>query len=102
MSSTSEKGLAKTLGNFNSLTSFCIGHGSKYAPTRKELQVPQLQAMHLSAKGQLGLVITAAAANTTAINTRQLVFEPLKNRAKQVVNSLASCGADGKIIDDAK
>ncbi len=102
MSSTSEKGLAKMLGNFNSLTSFCTGYGAKYVPSRKALQVPQLQALHLNAKGQLALVHTAAAANTTAINQRQLVFEPLKDRAKQVVNSLASSGADDKIVEDAK
>ena len=102
MSSTSEKGLAKTLGNFNSLISFCTGYGGKYVPSRKALEVPQLQALHLNAKGQLALVHTAAGANATAINQRQLVFEPLKDRANKVVYSLASSGADDKIIADAK
>jgi hypothetical protein len=102
MSSTSEKGLAKMLGNFNSLISYCTGYGSKYVPSNKTLQVPQLQALHLNAKGQLMLVHTAAGANTTAINQRQLVFEPLKDRAKKVVYSLASCGADAKITEDAE
>lgn len=102
MSSTSEKGLAKTLANFNSLISYCTGYGSKYVPSRKALELPQLQALHLGAKGQLTLVHTAAAASTTAINERQLVFEPLKDRAKKVVNSLASCGANAKIVDDAE
>ena len=102
MSSTSEKGLAKMLGNFNSLISACIGYEGKYVPSRKALQVPPLQALHLSAKGQLTLVHTAAVADTKAVNERQLIFEPLKNRAKQVVYSLASSGADAKIVEDAK
>jgi hypothetical protein len=102
MSSTSEKGLAKMLGNFNSLISACIGYGAKYAPTRKLLLVPQLQALHASAKNQLTLVHNAAGADTNAVNARQLVFEPLKDRANQVVYSLASSEADAKIVLDAK
>lgn len=102
MSSTSEKGLAKMLGNFNSLISACTGYGGKYVPGRKQLQLPQLQALHLNAKGQLTLVHTAAAADTKAVNERQLVFEPLKDRANQVVYSLASSEADAKIVEDAK
>ena len=101
MSSTSEKGLAKMLGNFNSLISACTGYGGKYVPSRKALEVPQLQALHGNAKGQLTGVHTAAAADTKAVNERQLVFEPLKNRANQVVYSLASSEADAKIVEDA-
>ena len=48
------------------------------------------------------LVHTAAGTNTTAINQRQLVFEPLKDRAKKVLYSLASSGANAKIIEDAE
>jgi hypothetical protein len=102
MSSTSEKGFAKMLGNFNSLISYCTGYGGKYVPSRKALQVPQLQALYQSAQGQLAAVKTAEAANAINVNQRQLVYEPVKDRAKKVLYSLASCGADVKIIDDAK
>ena len=102
MSSTSEKGLAKTLGNFNSLIAYCTGYGSKYVPSRKALEVPQLQALYQSAQGQLATVKTAEATNAVNVNQRQLIFEPVKERAKKVLYSLASSGADVKIIDDAK
>ena len=63
MSSTSEKGYPKMLGNFNSLISFCSGQGGKYMPVRKALQVPQLQVLYQSAQGQLAAVKAAEATN---------------------------------------
>lgn len=102
MSSTSEKGYAKMLGNFNSLISYCTGYGGKYMPSLKMLQVPQLQALHLNAQAQLAAVKRAEAANTILVNLRQHIYEPVKDRAKKVLYSLASSGADAKIIEDAK
>ena len=102
MSSTSEKGFAKMVGNFKSLISYCTGYGSKYVPSRKALEVPQLQALQQSVQNELAAVKNAETTDALEVNQRQMVFEPVKDRAKKVLYSLASSGTNVKIIDDAK
>ncbi len=102
MSSTSEKGYAKTVGNFEDLISACNGFGSKYVPSRKALETANLQTLHQSAVAAIKDVSTAKAAKIIAVNQRQLVFEPIKSLATKVINALIACAADKKMVADAR
>jgi len=102
MSSTSETGLAKMVGNFNDLIAFTIGWGSKYVPSQKALEVANLQTVYQQAMVVLKDVKTLKSTNDLAVNKRQLIFEPVKKMATRVLNALASAEVDKKIIADAK
>lgn len=102
MASTSETGLAKMVGNFNSLISFAIGWEGKYVPSQKALAVANLQTVHQNAVAVLKEVKTLKSTFDIAVNKRQLAYEPVKSLSTRVVNALASSEADKKIIADAK
>lgn len=101
MSSTSETGLAKVLGNFNDLISFCIGWGDKYVPSQKMLEIANLQSLHQQVTAVNKQVKTAKSTFDKAVNLRQIAFEPVQKLSTRVLNSLASSGADKKAVADA-
>lgn len=102
MSSTSETGMAKMVGNFNNLISVCIGWADKYVPSQKALEVANLQTVYVQAVAAIKAVNTAKSPFDLAVNKRQLVFEPVKTLATRIVNALISSEADKKIIADAR
>lgn len=102
MASTSETGHPINVANFEDLISRCIGYGVIYNPTKPVLQVPALQALRLTAQGNLTAVNSAIVVIINAINARQLVFDPIKPLATRMVNALDATNASDELVKDAK
>ena len=102
MASTSETGHAINVANFEDLISRCLGYGVIYNPTKVVLQVPALQALRLTAQGNLTSVNSAIVVIINAINARQLLFDPIKPLATRIVNALDATDASDELVKDAK
>jgi hypothetical protein len=102
MASTSETGHAINVANFEEVISRCIGYGVIYQPTKPVLQIPALQALRLTAQGNLTAVNSAIVVLINAINARQILFDPIKQLATRIVNALDATNASDELVKDAK
>lgn len=88
MASTSEKGHAKNLFQFDDLLNYVAGYGTVYNPAKALIKASALTALATSARTALTNCNTALAAFTTAKNTRKLAFEPLNKLTTRVLSSI--------------
>ena len=102
MASTSEKGNAKNVANFQSLISFANGYGENYNPSKNALKVDQLNALYTAAHVNLTKVVSENTAYNNAVNNRAAAFKDLKPFATRVFNALQSTDAQPEKIADAK
>lgn len=103
MASTSETGHAKNIANFNKLTQFCTGYGTRYNPSNSALTIANLTAQHANADTLHDAVATAKQPYINAVNERQLRFKELPKFSTRIVNALAaSAGVTDQLIDDAR
>lgn len=102
MASTSETGHAINVANFEELISFCIGYGASYNPSKVALQIASLQGLRTTAQGNLQNVNAFSVNLVSAINARQLAFDPLKALATRIVNALDATNATDELVKDAK
>ncbi|MGE0637112.1 MAG: hypothetical protein AB7P01_11770 [Bacteroidia bacterium] len=102
MASTSETGHPINVANFEDLTSRCIGYGIRYQPTKAALQIPSLQALRLTAQGNLIAVNSAIVILINSINARQIAFDPIKPLATRMVNALDATDASDELVKDAQ
>ncbi|MDA3614059.1 hypothetical protein [Polluticaenibacter yanchengensis] len=101
MSSISETGHAKNVGNLAILISFCNGYGSVYNPSNVELTIAKLDVLLTLAKDCLLETKRAKASFDNATNARQIAFKALKPLGTKIVNAFASSGAGASGIADA-
>jgi hypothetical protein len=102
MASTSETGHPINVANFEDLISRCIGYGISYQPTKAALQIPALQALRLTAQGNLTAVNSAIVILINSINARQIAFDPIKPLATRIVNALDATDASDELVKDAQ
>lgn len=102
MLSTSEKGHAKNVANFENLISFCTGYGAVYNPGKASLTVANLKTLHTSAKTSLQQTKTTKTAFDNKTNARQLAFKNLKPLATKAINALSASGATRLAVADAR
>lgn len=102
MASTSEKGHAINVANFNTLITTCTGHAAIYNPVNVLIQVPQLQVKHDASKQKLNLTESKKALLSTAINERIIAFSDLETLCTQVTNAFAVSGTPALDIEDLK
>jgi hypothetical protein len=100
--STSEKGHAINVANFDTLITTCKGHGSLYNPVNETIQIPQLTIKFDLAKKVLNQTEAKKALLNTAINERITEFQDLETLCTQVTNSFAVSGASKLDINDLK
>ena len=102
MASTSETGHVKNVANFENLISFCTGYGPTYNPSRANIQLPALSALHVSARSSITEVNTANTTFINATNARQIAFDPLKKLCTRIVNALEATEATDKLVEDVR
>ncbi|MBL7731800.1 MAG: hypothetical protein JNM88_11535 [Chitinophagaceae bacterium] len=102
MSSTSEKGHAKNVANFETLITCCTGYGADYQPSNALLEIGKITPQWQEAKNLLSNVDTYLTEHNAAVNARVKVFKPLKKLSTKLINSLASSKAAPETIEDAK
>ena len=77
MASTSETGHAKNVSNFDELTSYALGYGVTYNPSKASIKLTALQALGISAKSAIGAVNAALPAYSNAVSAREVAIAPL-------------------------
>jgi hypothetical protein len=102
MPSTSETGHAKNVTHFEQLISFCTGYGGNYNPSKVTLTIPELTNLHSTAKSDLQNVIDLTVNYNNVVNTRAIIFDPLRKLATRLVNAFIVTDATAEMIKDAK
>lgn len=102
MANTSEIGHAKNAANFDELTSFAMGHGTAYNPSKVSIKIPALQALSASAKGAISAVNAAEPAYKNAVAAREAAFTPLNKLITRVMNALKATDTTVAIDNSAK
>ncbi len=102
MANTSETGHAKNAANFDELTSFAMGHGTAYNPSKVSIKIPALQALSASAKGAISTVNAAEPAYKNAVAAREAAFTPLNKLITRVMNALKATDTTVAIDNSAK
>ncbi|NLV94425.1 MAG: hypothetical protein GX031_07755 [Candidatus Riflebacteria bacterium] len=102
MSSTSEKGHAKNVANFEAEISFCTAYGGAYKPSKESLSLDALNDLLSKSKDTLKEVTNAKNLWDIAVNERQIAFAKLKPTATRIVNALDVTDASDQTVADAK
>jgi hypothetical protein len=102
MASTSETGHAKNISNFQDLTTFVVGYGATYNPTKNALKLPQLNSLITLSQTKLGDVLSKNTLYNNAVNDRILEFSGLKALSTRLVNAIETTDATAEKVKDAK
>lgn len=102
MASTSEVGHAKNVANFYKLISFCTGYGSLYNPTKPSIKLTALNTLYTDAKAAIDKVTTQTVTYNNTVNTRIILFKPIKKLSTRLTNALKATDATPETIEDAK
>ena len=102
MASTSEKGHAKNVANFQDLIEFVTGYGATYNPSKNSSKLPQLIALKASADANLVDVIAKNTNYNNKVNERIIAFSGLKSFSTRLVNALQTTDATPETIGNAK
>lgn len=102
MASTSETGHAKNVANLQDLITFCNGYGATYNPTKKALQLPQLNDLLTTSQNNIADIITQNTAYNGKVNERVIAFSGLKSLSTRLVNALETTEATPQTIKDAQ
>ena len=98
--STSITGHAINLANFNTLITFCTGHGAVYKPTLNSIKVEALQAKYDAVKGKLAEAEAKKTTFNTATNERITAFQNLEQLCTKATNAFAVSGAAEPEVKD--
>ena len=101
MASTSETGHAKNVSNFDELTSYALGYGATYNPSKASIKLTALQALGISAKSAIGAVNSALPAYSNAVSAREVAFEPLSKLATRILNALKATDTTTQVDESA-
>lgn len=101
MTSKSETGHAKNLANFNTLTTYIVGYGATYNPSKTALKLPNLQALATSATSMAQSVHTALSLYSTAVSSRDAAFVPFNATITRVLNALKASDTTTQIDQNA-
>lgn len=102
MASTSETGHAKNISNFQVLTSFVVGYGATYNPSKTSLKLPQLNALIALSETKLSDVLSKNTLFNNTVNERVIEFTGLRSLSTRLINALATTDAPAEKIKDAK
>jgi hypothetical protein len=102
MASTSETGHAKNIANFNLLSQYCLGYGTRYNPSNPAITTTALDAAYNNAFNLNANLTTLAQPFIRAVNTRQEVFTPVNRLATRIVSAFSvTQGVSPKLVEDA-
>ena len=102
MPSTSEKGHAKNVANFEDFISFVTAYGAPYNPSKASIKLTNLNAIFTQAKADITNVMNKTVVFNNTSNVRVTLFEPIQKLSTRLVQALASTDATSELIKDAK
>ena len=102
MASNSEVGDAKNVANFNLVGTTVKSFNAEYAPTRPELTLASLQALHDEGRGTLDALTVAKNTFRQRATERRVQYIFLKSLATRVFNALLSSDAPDGTIERAQ
>ena len=100
--STSETGHAKNLANFETLIIDCLSLGTSYNPSNTAIIILALQTIYTNATNALNDITLKANTLSHTINTREVLFIPLKPLATKIMAALTASGATPQTLLNAK
>lgn len=95
-----ETGHAKNAANLLRLNQFIATLGANYNPSNNAIKVTALQTLYTNANTKLMDVNSNFTSWKNATNQRELIFEPLRKEATQILAALQSSGVAQQTIDD--
>ena len=102
MATFHESGNAKNVANFQDLISFTTGYGPTYNPANPAITLAGLNTKHGAAVTRLADVNTALAAWTTAVNSREAIFDPFSAFVTRIVNAVQASAVPPEVIADVR
>ena len=90
MASSSETGHTKNVANLKTLNRYLASLGSKYNPTKKAIQLPQLQQFHTDAEASLSAIQDAFPHYYAAVDVQEAAFAPLDKLVTRLVRAYKS------------
>ena len=102
MATNTDASLAKNVTNFETLISVVTSLGATYNPSKDSLKLPALQTLHSAAIDSSITLKNAIAANSTAIDDRELAFKPTGPLFTKVNNALKASNSTVQADETAK
>ncbi|MBL0127751.1 MAG: hypothetical protein IPP83_09880 [Flavobacteriales bacterium] len=102
MATFHESGNAKNVANFQDLISFTTGYGPTYNPANPAITLAGLNTKHGAAVTRLADVNTALAAWTTAVNSREAIFDPFSAFVTRIINAVQASAVPPEVIADVR
>lgn len=101
MSSKSETGHARNVGNLKTMVAFLESLEQAYRPANTALAIEMLKVLISESEENVKTVNAANVKYIKAVDARQQAFAPLAKLTTRIANALVSCKADKRIIDAA-
>ena len=102
MAANTDTGHIKNVTNLETLISVVITLGDAYNPSKDSLKIPALQSLHSSANQAMVAFKNAESAKSTAIDVRELAFQPTGSLFTRVSNALKASGSSAQADETAK
>ena len=102
MATNTDASLAKNVTNFETLISVVTSLGVTYNPSKDSLKLPALQTLLTAANESTITFKDAESARSTAVDNRQLAFEPTSRLFTRVNNALKASNSTVQADETAK
>ena len=102
MATNSDASLAKNVTNFETLISIVTSLGATYNPSKDSLKLPALQTLLTAANESTITFKDAESARSTAVDNRQLAFEPISRLFTRVNNALKASNSTVQADETAR
>lgn len=98
----SEQGHVKNVANFGRYISYIIGYGTDYNPSIQLIELVELQAKQTDFQAAIDAVTPKSAAETLAVNARQVVHDDLQKLAPRILAAADASTADQLFSKDVR
>ena len=102
MATNTDASLAKNVTNFETLISIVTSLGATYNPSKDSLKLPALQTLHSAAIDSGIAFKNAESVKSTAVDNRQLAFDPTGTFFTRVNNALKASNSTAQADETAK
>lgn len=90
MASNSETGHTKNVANLKTLNGYLASLGADYNPSKKAIQLPQLNQLHTEAEKSLATIQDAFPAYYAAVDAQEAAYAPLSKLVTRLVRAYKS------------
>ena len=101
MSTITETGHAKNVGNFEKLIANVTILGDPYNPSRPSLKLPELNTLLIAAKTAIQAVNASEAVFKSAVSARKVAFAQFGKLITRVNNALKASGTNARVNESA-